>query len=300
MGEYININGEKYIYEKDYKDNDVLRKSFNSLARKNFGIDFEGWYRAGYWGEKYITYSLICNNNVIANVSVNTMDFLVHGERKKYIQIGTVMTDKEYRNRGLGRFLMNKVIEEWEDRCEFIYLFANDSAVNFYPKFNFIKVDEYESTIDHIKSQNSGMTSKINMDNSEDKEKFLNIIQNSKNFAKITMTDNVSLIMFYCESFMKDNIYYIEEYDAIVIAEYIESNLYINDIFSTEEIEINKVVSRMCTKNINRIIFGFTPIDDNICEQSILKEDDTTLFIRKKNNNNINLDYSRFPVLSRA
>lgn len=300
MGEYIKIKGEEYIYEKGYKDNEVLRRSFNNLANKTFGINFENWYNEGYWGDKYITYSVISNNNVVANVSANVMDFLVNGERKRYIQIGTVMTDKEYRNRGLCKFLMEKVIKEWEDRCELIYLFANDSAIDFYPKFNFIKVDEYESVINNIEVFNSSTVRKIDIDNSNDKEKFFHIIQNSKSFAKVTMINNVELIMFYCGSCMKENIYYIEDYNAIVVAEYSKNNLYINDVFSTKIIKLNKIVERMCTSNISKVIFGYTPLEECICKKSVLREEDTTLFIRKKNDVDVFIGDCRFPILSHA
>ena len=43
------------MYEiiKDYLDNEYYRKSFNELAQKTFGLDFEPWYKAGYLKERY-------------------------------------------------------------------------------------------------------------------------------------------------------------------------------------------------------------------------------------------------------
>ncbi len=32
------------------------------------------------------------------------------------------MTDEEYRGQGLCRALMERVIKEWEDKCDLIYL----------------------------------------------------------------------------------------------------------------------------------------------------------------------------------
>lgn len=34
---------------KDYRNNEELRASFNVLAKKTFGLDFEDWYQNGYW-----------------------------------------------------------------------------------------------------------------------------------------------------------------------------------------------------------------------------------------------------------
>ncbi|SDP85505.1 hypothetical protein [Clostridium gasigenes] len=48
MREYLEIEGKQYRYIPDYKNNRILRTSFNNLARKTFGIDFEQWYKDGY------------------------------------------------------------------------------------------------------------------------------------------------------------------------------------------------------------------------------------------------------------
>lgn len=87
----------KYTYIIDYKDNDNLRKSFNELTERTYGFNFEKWYSDGFWKEKYISYSIVHNEKVISNVSVNIMNFNMDGIEKHYIQLGTVMTDKRNR-----------------------------------------------------------------------------------------------------------------------------------------------------------------------------------------------------------
>lgn len=53
------------------------------------------------------------------------MHFVQNGEKRNYIQIGTVMTDADHRKQGLARKLMEHVIETYEGKCDGIYLFAN-------------------------------------------------------------------------------------------------------------------------------------------------------------------------------
>ena len=36
---------------KHYREDAALRKSFNELAEATFGLNFENWYRMGYWTE---------------------------------------------------------------------------------------------------------------------------------------------------------------------------------------------------------------------------------------------------------
>ena len=56
---------------KDYRDHMGLRHSFNELAGRTFGLDFENWYQNGFWGDAYNPYSVVENGRVVANVSVN-------------------------------------------------------------------------------------------------------------------------------------------------------------------------------------------------------------------------------------
>ena len=91
-------------------------------------------------------YVLADGDRVIANVSVNRMDMLWRGQAKQYIQIGTVMTDEAYRGKGLSKFLIETVLHDWKDRCDAIYLFANRTVLDFYPKFGFVKAVEHQQS----------------------------------------------------------------------------------------------------------------------------------------------------------
>ena len=86
MSEYVQIEGKKYLYKSKYRDDDSLRKSFNRLANNIFDIDFERWYQEGYWGDGYIPYSLIDDNEIVSNVSASIMEFNFKGKKKLYIQ----------------------------------------------------------------------------------------------------------------------------------------------------------------------------------------------------------------------
>lgn len=71
--------------EKDYRDNDELRHSFNELATETFGINFEHWYQNGFWKEKYNPYSIVIDSTVISNISVNLIDCQLNGQVRHYI-----------------------------------------------------------------------------------------------------------------------------------------------------------------------------------------------------------------------
>ncbi len=298
--EHIKINGSKvYKYIVNYKNDEHLRSSFNSLTRKIYRFDFEDWYQSGYWDEKYIPYSLADGKDIISNVSVNVIDFLVHGEKRTYLQIGTVMTDPKYRNQGLNRILMEKVLEDWRGKCDLIYLFANNTVLDFYPKFGFNAAKEYQHA---IKIQSEGATPdfiKLDMSNKKNEDFLLKKINQSCTFSKISMVDNASLIMFYCTSFMNQNVYYIKKFDAIVIAEFKDTVLHINDVFCEKEIQIEDLIPSLIQEEIKQVILGFTPKDTTTFDQTLLKQDDM-LFILDDKWNLFDNQKLRFSILSHA
>lgn len=76
--QYI-IRGKSFVFTTEIRDNTTLRKSFFSLARQTFDLDFEPWYQCGGWQDRYLPHALVCGEQVAANVSVNRMDFQLDG-----------------------------------------------------------------------------------------------------------------------------------------------------------------------------------------------------------------------------
>ncbi|MBO6299664.1 MAG: GNAT family N-acetyltransferase, partial [Lachnospiraceae bacterium] len=128
----------------NYRDNEQLRSSFNALAKKVFGLDFENWYQNGFWKDNYNPYSVVIDGEVVSNVSVNYCDMNYKGKLIRLMQLGTVMTDPDHRGKGYLRMIMEKIMSEYEEQVDGIYLFANDSVKEFYPKFGFREGREYQ------------------------------------------------------------------------------------------------------------------------------------------------------------
>lgn len=101
----------RVIIHQTVREDAALRKGFFRLAREVFGLDFSGWYQAGWWTDRYIPHVLTVDGQAAANVSVNLIDTLQNGRHRRYIQLGTVMTALAFRGRGLGRLLMEAVLD---------------------------------------------------------------------------------------------------------------------------------------------------------------------------------------------
>ena len=297
--ELIKLNNITYGFVRNFKHDQEIRASFNRLTESVFGFSLEYWYQDGFWGDYYVPYSLLHNNKVVSNVSINKIEFDIEHKRKTGIQIGTVMTDEKYRNRGLNKYLMEKVMHEWKDQVDFVYLFANDSVLDFYPKFNFQIVDQYHYSKPLNIPNTLSSLRKLNMDDKYDKDLLIKTIKESNPISKIAMRNNTSLVMFYCLSFKKNSIYYLSELNIVIIAEIEGDTLYLNDVFSKERVKLNDVIQLMADKTTKKVILGFTPLDEGDYQKSLLKKEDT-LFVFKDKLDYFKNNQSMFPVLSHA
>lgn len=236
----------------------ALRRSFMDLAEKVFDLSFEDWFRQGNWTERYIPYSFACGDRVVANASVNLMDFLWCGVPKRYVQIGTVMTDPDYRGRGLSRKLLEEILHDWKNNCECIYLFANSTVLDFYPKFGFQRAEEYKYILPC--SPENGDFVKLDMDSAGGRETLLRHFEKSNPYALLSMSGNTGLLFFYCGGYMKNNVYYSEEKDVVCVAEQEGNTLVCHDIFGSPRSPLEDVLSALAAPGTEQAALGFTPI----------------------------------------
>lgn len=295
----VSLGDHQYTFFKGYQKTDKYRAAFNALAVKIFNLSFEDWYKSGFWNEKYIPYTLFDGDKAVANVSINIMDFNILGKQQRYIQIGTVMTDEEYRNKSLNRFLLERVLEDWLMKSDLLYLFANSTVLNFYPKFGFRQVSEYEYSKNIAVKYGSEKPDKLNMDLQSSRDMLHDYAKNSASYGKISMRENADLVLFYCTEPMKDNVYYIKSLDVIVVATFEGDQLHLLDVFGKNHVEIDKVIDSLATENINSVLLGFTP---EKCDSYDIrkKSGDDHLFIQDCKTNLFDENKVMFPRLSHA
>ncbi len=275
---------EDFRIVSNYKDSDELRQSFNNLADRTFGIDFEQWYQRGVWNDRYICYSFIYGNSVVSNISINKLDLIINKKRIKALQIGTVMTDPEYCNRGLATNLMNLVLEKYEKTYDLIFLFANKGVLDFYPKFGFEQIRESRFTADiSFHNFTSNKIRKLDPLDTSD----LNLIMRMANeripvSTKIWVDGAHGILGWYCLNAFKEDVYYIGDLDIIAIFKVVGDKLHLFDVLSKEQVHLRKLLGRIAADHLREIVFYFTPdfVDINpICSES---EPEDVFFIKPK------------------
>lgn len=253
---------EQFKFISNYMNNDKYRKSFNELALKTFCLDFDEWFEKGFLDDKYINYSFLREDKIVANVSINKFNIIYKGKVNKAIQLGTVMTDEEYRNKGLIRKLMDIILKEYE-AYDLIYLFANKNVLDFYPKFGFKKVVEGKYEMDTCKLPNIQLNSniiKLELENEEHKKIIEKISGNRVPLSqKLCAINDKWPLYIHCNYEFKEDLYYLKNKNIIVIFRRHNNIITIFDILSETNFDLDEIIEKIIQEEDEKIRFEFMP-----------------------------------------
>lgn len=280
----------------DIRDNARLHQSFNRLTQEVFQFDFLSWYERGFWGEDYIPHALCQEERVTSNVSVNQMRMRMDGQPVTLIQLGTVMTDPLFRDQGRARFLMERVLSDHQDHCDGIYLFGSDSVLDFYPRFGFHPVWEYQ--YQKQVSFNGRMRAEaVSLLNKEEYNAFLEAAGWSANNSRFSM-DNRGLTAFWTMD-GKYPLYRLPDGMGYAAAEKREDTLYLWELFSPKVID--PLWAASCFGRVRRVVLGFSPLPGQWeGEPDRYRKEDCTLFVQGEFFSDFESRKLMFPVLSHA
>lgn len=276
---------EQFEFISNYIKNDKYRKSFNELALKTFCLDFNEWFEKGFLDDKYINYSFLREDKIVANVSINKFNIIYNGKVNKAIQLGTVMTDEEYRNNGLIRKLMDIILKEYE-AYDLIYLFANKNVLDFYPKFGFKKVLEgkYEMDANQIANiQLNHNIMKLELDNEEHKNIVKKIVRNRVTLSqKLCAIKDEWPLYIHCNYEFKEDLYYLKDKNIIVILRRNNNIVTLYDILSEKNFDLDEIIEKIIQEDDEKIRFEFVPESNKYSINFKLNNENIdTLFVLK-------------------
>lgn len=285
-----------YVLKKGYQDDEKARNSFNRLAGQIFGLDFENWYQNGYWKNNYIPYSILKGDEVLANVSVSPMSFRENGELKQYIQLGTVMTSKSCRNQGLIRQLMQEIQNDYEGKADGWFLFANESVLDFYPKFGYRRSDEFEY-VKAVTIDEDAVAVKVQIEENADLLKLQQSMKESCSQSSLWLESRVELTMFYALDYMRNKIYFIPGQNAYVFVSFEKGQLYLHQVFAPEKVNLDRIAAAF-GREVTSLILGFSPIEKQGFTCRKMKDSDTVLHVKGSALDRIERECLRIPELA--
>lgn len=244
----------------------ALRHELNELTQETYGFDFEAWVTNGYDQGDYIPYSYEADGRLIANVSVNRMNFIQNGKERHYIQLGTVMTRKEFRKQGYAKRLMETVLDDYSAACDGIYLFANLDALGFYDKMGFSRALEYQYSLKNdmrIQAQEAAgrkdeaaCFQPVQGLKSLHQSKYMHTVRHSAVNSALEQLNKYGLQMFYTSDL--EQVYYSSQLDCYAVMRKEANTLYLQSVICTQKIRLEQVLADI-REPYDNLILGFSP-----------------------------------------
>ena len=290
--------GDKHMkFIRAYMDNTEQRHLLNEMTSEIFDFSFEKWYNAGYFESEYIPYSYIEDGRMVANASANIMRFTFQGTEKRYIQIGTVMTRPAYRNRGLARELIERIIRDYQDNVDGFYLFGNLRAVGFYEHIGFKHLNQWKYYSNSLSERDAQLPGFVPA-GEEMRPAYVHMLKNAANNAIFDHLNRCSLQMFYTMD-MKD-VFYCEDLDCFAVMHIENETLHLQSIISKRELDVETILKRINHK-FSYVEFGFTPKNRYSYRAEIFDgADEYRLFYKGDSLKLLEDERLYFPIMSHA
>lgn len=292
---------QHYHYCDTIRDHTALRHSFNALSQSTFDLDFEPWFQQGYWQTDYRPHTILYDNTVVANVSLSLIHTKYQGVPKCYGQIGTVMTHPDHRHKGLADALMQKVLTQYRTQCDALYLYANDSVLDFYPKYGFVPAKEYQHEPPHLAFTPSAKR-RLDLKKPQDIALLHQYFHQGNPFAELPLLQNWGLLMFYCSQWFNECVYYLEDLGVVAIGHPETEGYVLYDVFGQTQASLNTIMSAMLNSGDQKTAMklGFSPkVSDGLTVSPYIEED-CTLFVYSALDNPFAQKPLMMPLLSRA
>ncbi|WP_064091666.1 GNAT family N-acetyltransferase [Rossellomorea aquimaris] len=266
---------------KNYKQNSDIRKAFFEFTPKAlWGINFKPWAEKGYWDSlSYDGYALMKDDKMMANVSFTKMKILIDDQERTLLQLGTVGTLEEERGKGYSRLLLEEVLKDWEKRVDWIFLFANENVLSFYPKFGFEQFNEGIYTFPLPKPDSITSFSFKKVCFPEQEQWFWDKVQNRQPVSsRFAPRDGHEIMMLYIYLGYGEHVWYEEKKDSVVMMEEKEGTLHLYDwIFSGQHNNLYSLLKDIPFEAKDCIVYF---MDDNVKKIGSYKNQSHMFFIR--------------------
>ena len=248
------------VLVSNYASDPEKMAGLDELGMRIFGISFVKWKEQGLLGDNYIPYSFFSDGKVISNVSANLYTAQIYDKTYEVVQIGTVMTDPDYRGQGLAARLMRELLSNYYRENTLLFLFANASVLAFYPKFGFVRSGQkrYVFDADALREVSRENTfRKLDWAISADRELFMRIASDRTPISRqFGLQGSSSPRMIYLtDDAYNQSLYYSESRDIAVCMSVEKEQITVHDIF------LRKGRSVLSVSETNQILADLLPVN---------------------------------------
>ncbi|UZW62793.1 GNAT family N-acetyltransferase [Lysobacter enzymogenes] len=261
--------------------------------------DFRRWCEWGQWAPGYLAYSLFEDGRVVANASTMRQRLIVDGEEILAFQFGAVGCLPQHRGRGLARRAMQAALAGCGDAPAL--LFANDSVLEFYPRFGFAPAPQSLFEAAHALAPAPQRAPQRDLADADVRERFLAVAARAVPLGRrFASRDYGRTATWYAANGYAAPLFEVDA-DTWVFAHEQDGALTIEDVFAAapSHAALAAALPRLIVGPVDMLRFGFDPCALWPQAGPAGPDDEAGLFLRGIDPARLG-PHSRFPLLART
>ena len=238
------------------------------------------WRDRGGWTKSYEVFAIIDSDRTVSTIGRSRMHMVINGEDWMGYQLDAVATLVSHRRQGLARQLMNWVIGEVDEPDQPIILFANNSVLQFYPRFGFRRVAQQRSVAKVTMQPSSAQAPRCDLSNAADRSRLAKLCARARPVGGRLAVRDYYWLMLWNLGCGPVTAFWLHEFDAMIAATTENDRLVIHDVIAGQLFALGQVLPALITRPITEVEFLFDPHDWwPTTSHSDFDDADSTLFV---------------------
>lgn len=270
-------------------DDKQYQRGWNALVTMVFQ-DFSFWLDQNLWDTRYESYAIVEEGTFLSNINVFKTALLWDGKPVSALSIGAVCTHPAHRGKGYSRRLMEHILNRYPNTP--MYLSANDSVLNFYPKFGFEPA--YEK-LPVIEASLDGTTPAVQLAYAD--PKVWAYVHGRVNFSAVLDCTNTDIVTMFDvrQDGLEQCLYELPDIQTMIVARQSGETLRLIGVFALRPVTWSQIMPRLPFAGVRRVEFGFMPDALDVGPHTMEACQGEVIFIR---GTACNVSDRKFPELS--
>lgn len=251
-------------FEMNYSEDPFLREQLFVLFAEVFSIPpklLRDFYQKGFWDPTYCPYTYFDGDRAVANASWFHLPLMVEGEIVQATGIQSVMTLPSYRGQGLMTHLLQRLLNDIDDRATLSFLCTEQPVL--YEKFGFRIVQETQcyTLLPSVYVPTTSLCRRLDLEVPEDatllKRRLERSAPISQVFAPVSYASS-----FHFNSYQpvwSRRLYYNSALDAVLIYETDEKTLWLYGVLSDAMPSLDRVLQAIGIPTVDKVVVDFNP-----------------------------------------
>lgn len=252
---------------------------FAHVAEVFPGVDFRRWGALGGWTADYDVLALLEADRIVGTIGRTQMPLIVDGRERVALQLGAVATCADHRGRGVARMLMEEVLVEADRRAMPVFLFANPSVLDFYPRFGFRRVVQSRFGAEATIVPAAGRAQRFRIDDLGERRRLAELCARAAPTGGGFDTRSYYSVLLWHLCNRPLTAHWLEPEEAFAVTALEGDRLVLHDIVAARAFDLAAALPALVPRAVESVEFGFEPSARWPAARP-LGPDDALLFVR--------------------